>query len=330
MRRLAYYPINCDGAMRQRVERFRLILGEKGAVQHLLDATERFSADATMAAGACCALGNLVIDPTNCTKFVHSEGVRMVLNMMRTHESDRHAIDFGCFVLTNVGDDADYKIVLFREGAIEFVLERLARTAPLEDYLPPLDLLTSVVQLSEARVLFPAVLDRLRLFLTSMETFASQKLALSILTALAIVCETGDFPNDVEEANALSEAVRHVLTLSIGKDEQSAFLHLKALLALFSIVWGREGDSMARHRIQLIDSVADGMRRWPNVIGFQRTSAAVLTDLAALDPELRVHVIAVGGKALVDAAKALQAPDNAEDDPEEIEWRAFLHMIHID
>lgn len=86
--------------------------------------------------------------------------------------------------------------------------------------------------------------------------------------------------------------------------------------------------AIAERRLALIDTICASMRAHPKELTLQRTSAAMLSDLAHAGAEMKERIVAQGGRRLVEQAMALHS---AENDPQaEAEWRLFARFIRID
>lgn len=99
---------------------------------------------------------------------------------------------------------------------------------------------------------------------------------------------------------------------------------------------------MESNRRQLITAITDGMRRFPDNVSIQRTSAAMLADFAhsgmllsalsllgadAADHALREYILCLGGRELVQHVLSMETEAGDETDED---WRAMASYINLD
>jgi len=187
------------------------------------------------------------------------------------------------------------------------------------------------------------------------------KLVAHVLTLAVLVCEniginftvpsfshswhSSRFGN-IDENRDYAVRLRFIEKLFGAMDsfKGDPLLFSKAALVLFTLFWRNDSAGnlfscrlprllftrrlvgMTAHRSELIRAIVEAMRKHKTDLSLQRTSAAMLSDFAHSDPQLKRLIISLGGKALVQFALSVPAV-GPDPDPE---WSALAAFISID
>jgi len=272
--------------------------------------------------GALCAMGNLAIHQPNSDELVHLGGLEVILDAMKRYVNTFSVIDYGSFVLCNVADDAKYKDRVRKEKGLEFALENIKKeNTPKEHLAPFLDLIAVLTQDSEERKLIGK--DILTDICTIIRKYKSDtQLLTHCLTVVMVLCEN----SEENRSHGISLDMITLLFSILSEHQKAAVVVMKAALALFTLFWRHPSPEMDVNRKKLIDVIIDALKSHPNEISLQRTSAAMLSDFAHDDDELKKYIANMGGVALVRRAAMIGSDDIDLDEG----WDLLVEYITLD
>jgi len=321
LRRLAYYPLDCDKVYREKIEVQRATLGREGGMDALLSVVVSFD-DPDVISGALCAIGNLVIDGKNAQALMELRGIESIVGALSRHPDSFSVMDYGCFALCNMGDNIQFKKALYRAKAIPVVLKALTENRFLPVQLtPPLDLLSVLCSVPECkkehgRKIIEVVDALLPRVMQSPTVFAQ------ILTVAILVCENLDEVRDFAVELSFIERIFQAISTFSSNPQ----IIVRCCLVLFTLFWRNESPDMTAHRSGLIRCIISAMTSFKAEISLQRTSAAMLSDFSRSDPALKSLIVSLGGRPLV---RAVLDTSSAGDEGDH-EWAALAAHISLD
>jgi hypothetical protein len=318
LRRLAYYPQDCDKAYRSQIEVQRATIGREGGIEALLRVVVNFR-EPDVISGALCAIGNLVIDVKNAEAVVDQDGIKSIIGALCRHPDNFSVLDYGSFALCNLGDGLKFKQAIYEANGFQVVLNALAENRfKLEQLTPSLDLLSVLCNVPEfkrehGRKIIELIDTLLPLCVENSILFAH------LLQIAVLICENLDEIRDFAVGRSFIEKIFRALDIHSA----NAQIMVRCSLLLFTLFWRNESSGMTAHRSRLVRCIISAMVKFTVETSLQRTCAAMLSDFARSDPALKSLIVSLEGKKLVRAVLA----HNEEDDPE---WTALVAHISLD